>query len=63
MSVFSKDGIIGDIVMWSFLGAVLVLCLTHYQGLSTAIGTAAAPVEYETALIATAGGSATSKAA
>lgn len=52
-----KDGLVGDIVMWSFIGAGAVLVLTHAPGFSTAIGTAAAPVEYETSLIATAGGS------
>lgn len=53
-----KGGIIGDVLMWSFLGAGAVLVITKSQGFSTAIGTAAAPIEYETGLIATAGGSA-----
>lgn len=51
-----KDGLVGDFLMWSFLGAAGVLVLTHAAGFSTAIGTAAAPIEYETGLIATAGG-------
>ena len=51
-----KDGMIGDLVMWSFLGGAAVLVLTHSSGFSTAIGSAAAPLEYETGMIATAGG-------
>jgi len=54
-----KEGIVGDIVMWSFLGAAAVLAVTHAGGLSTAIAGAAQPVEYETSLIASAGGAAT----
>jgi hypothetical protein len=50
---------IQDFIMWSFLGAAAVLFLTHSSGLSTAVGSFAAPLEYETSAIATAGQSAT----
>lgn len=50
-----KDGLVGDVVMWGFLGAAAVLVITHANGFSTAVGTAAAPVEYMTGTIASAG--------
>jgi hypothetical protein len=53
-----KDGIVGDVLMWSFLGAAGVLVATHFQSFDAAFNTAVAPVEYETSLIATAGNSA-----
>ena len=52
------EKLVSDIIMWSFLGAAAVLVLTHSSGFSTAIGTIAAPIEYETSSIATAGASA-----
>lgn len=53
---YMKDGIVGDFIMWSFLGAGAVLALTKGSGLATAVGTVTTPLEYETSLIATAGG-------
>jgi hypothetical protein len=53
-----KDGIIGDVLMWSFLGAAGVLLATHVSSFDAAFNTGIAPIEYETSLIATAGGSA-----
>ncbi len=56
-----KDGIIGDVLMWSFLGAAGVLIATHYQAFDAAFNTGVAPVEYETGVIATAGSSVNTK--
>ena len=53
--MFGKQ--ISDIVMWIFLASVGVLILTHGSGFNTAVGTLVKPVEYESTLIATAGGS------
>jgi hypothetical protein len=53
-----KDGIIGDVLMWSFLGAAGVLLATHVSSFDAAFNTGIAPIEYETSLIATAGSSA-----
>lgn len=50
-----KHGLLGDIIMWSFLGAVLVLVVTKYQGFSSAVGTVVQPLEFETSTIAGAG--------
>jgi hypothetical protein len=55
-----KHGIIGEVIMWAFLGAAAVLVLTHGSGFSTAVGTVVQPLEYETSLIATAGSSSAS---
>lgn len=53
--IMGKHGIIGDIIMWSFIGAFAVLVLTHYKGFASAVGTATRPIEYETGVIASAG--------
>jgi hypothetical protein len=53
--MFGGKGIVGDFIMWAFLGAFAVLAITKYQGFSSAIGSAAAPVEFETSLIASGG--------
>lgn len=58
--MFGKNGLIGDFLMWAFLGAVLVLVITKSSGFNTAVGTVIEPVEYESGLIATAGSSAAS---
>jgi hypothetical protein len=55
-----KQGLIGDVIMWFFLGAVLVLVITKASGFATAVGTIVQPLEYESTLIATAGASASS---
>ncbi len=53
--MFGKHGIVGDFVMWLFLGAFAVLVLTHAKGFNTAVGTVVSPVEYGAGLIASAG--------
>ena len=50
-----KHGIIGELLMYVFLGAFAVLIITKSPGFSTAVGTVVQPVEYETGLISTAG--------
>ena len=50
-----KDGLVGDICLWAFLGAGAVLLATHVQSFDSAFNTGVAPIEYETSLIATAG--------
>lgn len=50
-----KHGGIMDIVMWVFLGSILVLIVKFSKGFSTAVGTVVQPVEYESTLIATGG--------
>jgi hypothetical protein len=50
-----KHGIIGDIIMWIFVGAFAVLVITKAQGFNTAVGTVVQPLEYETGIIASAG--------
>jgi hypothetical protein len=50
-----RHGLLGDVIMWIFLGSVLVLVITKSSGFSTAVGTVVQPVEYESGLIATAG--------